>query len=148
MPAYDIAVLHAPPAGGRADMQVWRADGSGRVLTGPLRVAQAWAVEFLTRRGSRPFNPNSGSSFCAMLQSGRIRNDVDARTYFLYAAGEVSDYLRSLDDGTGDPSERFDRADLVRLVFAPGSLALVVSISTVAGTGRTLTLPLPTLAAV
>ncbi len=147
MPAYDVAVLHAPVTGGLAAAQLWQSDGSGRVLTGPLRVAQAWAVEFLTRRGSRPFNPESGSSFYALLQSGRIRSDVDARTYFLYAAGEVSDYLRSRDTGLEDPDERFARADLVRLVFAPGSLSLVVSISTAAGSARTLTLPLQTLTA-
>ncbi|TXH47691.1 MAG: hypothetical protein E6Q97_26685 [Desulfurellales bacterium] len=143
---YDVAIINAPEQGSRANLSLWEADGLGAGLTGPLRVAQAWAIEFMTQRGSRRFKPASGSAFMALITAGRIRNDVDARTYFLYAAGQVADYLRSREDPAADPSDRFGSAQLERVVVSPGFLAFVVRIATAAGTARTITLPLPSIA--
>ena len=122
---------------------LFRAGTSGEVCTGVQKLAQRWALEFLTIRGSMPFHMQSrGSDFLRWVRQGRLQTEYDVRAYFNFAAQQVSTNLLNEEVATMHPEDRFDRASLLQLQLHGTSLALVVNVRSLAGDNRQVILPI------
>lgn len=115
----------------------------GEVCTGAQKTAQRWVLEFLTKRGSLTFLPARGTDFMAWADRGQLRNESDVRTAFQAAAVQAGDNLRSEEDNSWHPEDRFLEAILLGLAVSDGQVSLQAQISTQAGGTRQVILPLP-----
>lgn len=122
---------------------------SGAVVTGVYKLSQRFLLELLTAKGSIPFRPERGTDFIREVQSGRIRSEQDATLSFNFALVDVQQNLQAEeDDFTAIPmpdDERFDRAELETLTLIGDFLQLTTTVFSLAGTSRTVVLPLKTL---
>lgn len=115
----------------------------GEVCTGAQKLAQRWALEFLTIRGSMPFHlVNRGSDFLRWVKQGRLRTEFDVQAYFNFAAQQVRINLLNEDDEDMNPEEQLVRATLLRIHLLGDSLELYVSITSKAGETREVILPI------
>lgn len=115
-------------------------DKGSRLVTGILKLAQAWTTEFLTEQGSMLYQPERGSTFLTALKQGYIRTTVDAEQEFLFAAAQVADTLQA-DESERPADERLASAELVRLEITAQRLALWVRLLSEAGEDRDIHLP-------
>jgi len=120
---------------------------AGYVCTGIQKVAQTWAILFMTDLGSVMNKPTRGSSFLPAVRSGRIQVEEDVPAEFGLAAEQVRRTMEL--DASEDPDlqndERLDEALLVDyFLFREQSLLqLKVRIKSLAGDERTVYLPVP-----
>lgn len=115
----------------------------GEVCTGIQKLAQRWALEFMTERGTMGFHlRNRGSDFIKWYRSGRLRTEFDVQAYFNFAAQQVRSNLVNEEPDDMPDDERFGLANLDRLAIAAGYLSLYVTVSSVAGTSRKVILPI------
>lgn len=143
MKTYDLAVFQTSGSPVTPDMQVlWGVDGDGVLLTGIRKLAQRFLLELLTIRGSMPFAQDRGSSLMVFVKEGRIRSEVDAHMYFQYAVGEIEPNLFGDVLSTDDHDEQYKSVTIDSITFTPTHLAYKISLTSVAGTSRTVTLPL------
>lgn len=143
---YDVVAFQIPAHVYQpTDQRLWELDGSGRAVTGILKLAQRVLLELLTVRGSKPFDQNSGTSLLSFIRQGRIRNEIDAHTYFQYAVVELQQNLQTA-AADGDPDdERFASLSVLSLTFTPLQLSYRLKLLSAAGDTRELTLPVSTL---
>lgn len=119
-----------------------QADG-GQVCTGAQKLAQRWALEFLTIRGSMPFHMKErGSDFMLWIRQGFVRSEFDVRAYFNFAAQQVRTNLVNEETEDMHPEERLQRANLDQIVLFQDSLALHIDIVSLAGDLRQVILPI------
>ena len=115
----------------------------GEVCTGTQKLAQRWALEFLTERGSMPFHmATRGSSFMRNARQGRIRTEFDVHSFFNFAAQQVQTNLINEETDEMQDDERFDRAVLTRNTIFEGALQLYVTITSLAGDTAEVILPI------
>lgn len=117
---------------------------SGKVCAGIQKLAQRWAIEFMTPLGSVPYLPSRGCNFINQSRSGRLRTEADALTAFNFARDKVAFNLR-LEDSTGTypDDEKYASAELISLKLDTGSkLSLSVRINSLAGVSRVFVVPL------
>lgn len=142
---FDVAVLRDAPGApeGRRRVAILAADGAD-VATGPIKLVQRVALDFLTRRGSLPFSPGRGSPFMDAASSGLLRSEVDVVQQFAFAAAATTRNLRA-EEAAGDPAdERLGSLRLERAVVEPGRLTLHVRIEAASGAGAVAEIPVPT----
>ena len=144
MATYDIAAFQLPTHTFQAaDQRLWELDGTGRAVTGILKLAQRVLLDMLTVKGSKPFALNDGTSLLSFVRQGRIRNEIDAYTYFQYAVGELQQNLQVEEQSDDPPDERFGSLKIVSLTFTPLQLSYSLKLLSLSGDSRTLTLPVP-----
>lgn len=118
-------------------------DNGGLICTGVQKLAQRWVLEFLTPTGSIPYKLERGSSFITNVRSGSIQNNVDVVAYFSAAESEVGTNLKNEDKSTDPEDERYSTATLDGFSLTDdGKLILEVTVLSVAGTSRTVILPI------
>lgn len=128
---------------GAASQTLFDGANGGEVCTGPQKLAQRWALEFLTVRGSMGFHLSSrGTDFMRWARQGLIRTEFDVRSYFNFAAQQARINLlnEELDDTPDD--ERLDRADLQQISLLVDGLELAAAVRSLAGESRQVILPI------
>lgn len=119
---------------------------AGELCTGIQKIAQTWAILFLTDRGTIFNEPERGSSFVVAVRSGAIQVDEDVPAEFSIAATQVARTM-SIDatDQNLEDDEILDRAELLdyRVDTIISNLYLRVRIWSLAGESRTVFLPIP-----
>jgi len=123
-------------------------ENGGKVTSGIQKMAQTWAILFLTELGSIQYDPQIGSEFVTNFRLGLIRDETDVQTEFGLAASQVADQLALVQQGLETPApndEILSSADLVRFTIdrARGTLTLYVSLTSQAGTKHDILLPIP-----
>ena len=140
-----LAFRGAEPRGEvQLNQSLFGADVGGEVCTGAQKLAQRWALEFLTVRGSMGFHlANRGSDFLRWARQGRLRTEYDVQAYFNFAAQQVRVNLLNEELESMHPEERLRRATLLRIALFGDSLELYVNITSLAGDTRQVILPIP-----
>lgn len=140
-----LAFRGAEPRGEvQLNQSLFGADVGGEVCTGAQKLAQRWALEFLTVRGSMGFHlADRGSDFLRWARQGRLRTEYDVQAYFNFAAQQVRISLLNEETESMNPEERLRRATLLRIVLFGDSLELYVNITSLAGDTRQVILPIP-----
>ena len=143
---FDVLALRgAKPTGDvRLTQSLFDAEVGGEVCTGVQKLAQRWALEFLTVRGSMPFHlATRGTHFVQQAKTGRLRTEIDVTSQFSFAAVLVRDNLIKEEDDTMHPEDRLRKATLLSIVLFGDSLQLYVNIESQAGDTREVILPIP-----
>ena len=115
-----------------------------RVISGAQKMIQRWVIAFLTKRRSVQANPNIGSEFMQNLEQGYVVTDADVQSEFLDAAVLTAESLAvALANQTVPEDEQLESSELLSFDLQPGSLSLRIRITSVAGEGATVLLPIP-----
>jgi hypothetical protein len=143
---YDVSAFRGQAVMGDRllSQSIFGPDNRGEVITGSLKVAQWFIVEFMTVRGSVAYDKTRGTNFISSLISGRIRTETDAFVAFGFAVGQIAVAAILNEPATAPDDERFAGAALTHAVVQPGVLKLYVTLTTKAGTARPLILPVAT----
>ena len=142
---FDVLALQGAKSQGEVllTQSLFSQANGGQVCTGAQKLAQRWALEFLTIRGSMPFHLSErGSDFMAWVRQGRIRSEFDVRAYFNFAAQQVRTNLVNEETEDMNPEERLRLATLIQIALFEDSLALYVNIVSLAGDTRQVILPI------
>ena len=125
------------------DQSLFGADVGGEVCTGTQKLAQRWALEFLTEQGSMGFHlADRGSQFMTWARSGLLRTEYDVTAYFGFAAEQVRTQLLAEEDDTMPDEERFASVSLDQIGLAQGQLELSVTLTSRAVASRQVILPI------
>lgn len=114
----------------------------GQVTTGIQKVAQTFVVRFLTRKGSRPFNPRFGTGFIPGILTANL-TDADMAVLFREAVDDLLEQSRAEAARPAAPAdETLVNAELLAYaVPAEDQLLLTIQLQTAAGEQRTVILP-------
>ena len=117
--------------------------GSGPALiTGIVKLAQRWMLEFLTVRGSLVGLPTRGCSFLQAAAAGSLTTETDVFQQFLLASAEIETNLRSDESDTDEEDERYAGCLLQAFSLSNGRMTLTVLISSAAGASRVIQIPI------
>lgn len=130
---------------GLREMELYNPSTSGRICTGLQKLAQRWALEFLTERGSMPHKPTRGCDFMTAVRRGLLRSQSDIVAEFVLASLAITQNLRAEEYEGMPDDERFDRALLAGITLQPGYAALRVVIQNRITQQRVIILPIETL---
>lgn len=120
-------------------------DNSGRICVGIQKLAQRWALEFLTEKGSMPGLPTRGTDFMTLIRQGRLRTQLDVTQNFYAANLRLGVTLQAEEYEDMPDDERFADAELLSVAILPGYLNMRVMITSRVGDARTVILPVATL---
>lgn len=141
---YDILALQgAKPRGDTLLRQELFNDTSyGEICTGIQKLAQRFVMEFLTIKGSMPFDPLRGCRFMRDFYAGRLRTEGQIVTAFAFAELEISQNLRNEETSDMPDDERYDYAELLGIAILPNRLRINIGLVSLAGATREMILPL------
>ncbi len=117
---------------------------SGQICTGIRKLAQRFLIEFLTARGSMPYQPLRGTVFMVKASQGYLRTVADVRSAFAEAMIDMYENLTKAELGTEPDDERYAGAELTAVTAQLGSISLSINLYSKAGTTRTVILPIST----
>lgn len=126
-------------------LELFTPTNSGQICTGVQKLAQRWALEFLTEEGSMPGLPERGNEFMRLVRQGRIRSAPEVRGFFATSALRIDRNLRNEEYENMPADERFASAELLGVSFLPGYLSLTVEVVSRAGSARQVILPISVL---
>lgn len=130
---------------GLKEMALYDPENRSKICIGPQKLAQRWALEFLTERGSMPYLPQRGTTFMTQVRQGRLRTTTEVQIAFNSAELSIARQLRAEEYPEMPDEERYDRAILVNIIAQPGYVDLRVIIVSRAGVRRQISLPIETL---
>lgn len=115
---------------------------SDMVCAGILKLAQRWVIAFLTELGTVRFNLERGTTFITRLRQGELRTEGDVSAAFLLAADEMADQMANEETESTPADEVYASCELLEVgLLANGKLSLMVSVTSAAGTSRTVLVP-------
>lgn len=126
-------------------LSLYDEESTGQICVGVQKLAQRWALEFLTEIGSMSGLPDRGCYFMTAVLRGGLRTALDVNTEFLSSGLTIERNLKNEEYDDMPNDERFLSANLTGLTFYPGYLELHVTINSRAGTSRAVILPVDTL---
>ena len=143
---YDFLSFQNVSANGdrKLGLALYSEDTSGRICVGIQKLAQRWALEFLTEVGSMPGLPTRGCDFMTNVRRGELQSQKQVIWAFQSANLDVERNLKQEEYSTMPTDEQFASATLTSVVFYPGYLELHVMIASVAGDARAAILPIDT----
>lgn len=144
---YDYLAFRGVSTDGDAKLglALYNEDSSGQICTGIQKLAQRWALEFLTETGSMPGRPERGCDFMTAVRRGAMRTQFDVISTFNIAALYITQNLRN-EEYEGMPTdEQFAAADILSVAILPGYVNLSVMITSRAGDERAIILPISTM---
>jgi hypothetical protein len=118
--------------------------GGGLICTGVAKAAQKFTVEFLTEKDSLPYAPGQGCEFMTRLRLGYLRHESDVFVAFALSAADVIENLAAAEVDDTPADERLATAVLAGVQISSGYCVLRVALTTVAGPGREVILPVAT----
>lgn len=136
---YDMAIF---VPGRPSQMQLWDQD-PGLVVTGIVKLAQRFLLTLLTPVGSMPFAADRGTRLIPTAQQGLINSDLTARMTMLFAIADAELQLLAEETVDDPPDERFLDAEILTVSFASRQISYTLTLTSLAGTSREVTLPLP-----
>lgn len=142
---YDILAFRGAKARGDVQLTQGLFDSAspGEVCTGAQKLAQRWALEFLTIRGSMGFHlATRGTDFVAVAKRGRFRSEVDVQLEYNFASVYIRQNLLAEETEDMHPEDRFGSDELLQIVLSPGQLQLRVAVTSLAGDSREVILPI------
>ena len=140
---YDILAFQPGKKNAPTDQELAASGGSGLICTGVQKLAQRWALEFLTPKGTMPYKTQRGCFFIPHLISGNIRTNVDVTAFFSSSSIEVAENLKSEETSDDDDDEKYSDVNLDSFsIGTDGKLTLSVTISSKAGSNRSIILPI------
>jgi hypothetical protein len=141
---YDVSAFRGQQAAGaiRLDASLAGPGDSGEAITGTLKVAQWFLIEFLTALGSLPYDPSRGTSFVPSLISGALQTETDVFVAFSFAVGNLTVLAAQLEPETAPLDEQFATAVLNSVLITPGVVQLSITLTTMAGASRAIILPI------
>jgi hypothetical protein len=144
---YDfLAFRDVAPTGDRQlGLALYADDSSGQICVGIQKLAQRWALEFLTEEGTLRGRPERGTFFMRALREQNLRTEEDIIFAFNAANLAVTRSLANEEYAGMPDDERFRSAELLSVTFYPGYLELRVMIESIAGEARAAILPIDTL---
>lgn len=144
---YDYLAFRNVRATGEArlGMALYDGDTSGQICVGIQKLAQRWALEFLTEVGSMPGLPLRGCAFMALVRTGVLRTQADVIAAFNTEDLYITRNLRNEEYEGMPDDERFADAALTSVAILPGYMNLHVMITSRAGDARAVILPVETL---
>ena len=144
---YDLAVFGNVQAVGEAQLtQSLFGDNSGAITTGVNKLCQRVAIELLTESASLPYDQDSrGTELLGTLRRGELRTEMDVYAAFSFAAARIERLFSSLETTSDVDEERLASLNLDQLVLSPDLVKLYITVTTAAGTSRTVILPITTL---
>lgn len=144
---YDYLAFRNVAAGGDRllDTVLYDDNDNGQICVGAQKLAQRWAIEFLTELGSLPGLPERGCLFMTNVRQGTLRTQIDVLSSFNTSGLTIQKNLRNEEYPGMPDDERFLSADLLSVSMLPGYVQLHVMINSRAGTARSLILPISTL---
>lgn len=144
---YDYMAFQNVRASGDALLatELFNTATGGSVCTGAQKLAQRWALEFLTEVGSMPGLPRRGTTFMTAVRLGRLSTYTDVNTNFVFSSYTARLNLQQEEDDTWPDDERLASAELLSVEFAPGYASLSVAIISRAGNTRKVILPINTI---
>lgn len=113
----------------------------GYVCTGIQKVAQTFLVNFLTDRGSNPWDLLKGTDFLPNLRAGLIIDDNTLQAEFQIALLESTEYIRRNTPADTPDDEQFRTADLMSWDISNGKLTMYIKVESVAGESRDYIVP-------
>jgi len=117
---------------------------AGELTTGVQKVAQTFTTILLTDIGSVHDQPDYGTNLVASVQTGRTRNGSDLTSAFNLAAANVKNIMQAAAEANNLPTdEQLSTAVLMDYVLDKdnGKITMTIEITTVAGTGTTIYVP-------
>jgi hypothetical protein len=142
---FDVLALQDVAAIGEVQLQQRLFDpNSGEVCTGVQKLAQRWVLEFFTVTGSIPFQPRRGVDFLRVARRGGFRSEADVIAEYNFAAVQIKQTLQNEEVAAMQDDERLLTDELLELLLEPGRLSLKVRLTSVAGEGRRIILPIST----
>lgn len=141
---FDVLALQgAKPTGEVLLAQQLFGFDSGEVCTGIQKLAQRWALEFLTPRGTVKFLPRRGTDFMLIARRGGFRHEQDVRAEYNFAAVRIKQTLKNEEVAAMQDDERLSKDELLQLILGPQTLQLKVQLTSLAGSSREIILPIP-----
>lgn len=144
----DVMAFSGARASGEAEMtpQLFGGrSGSGFVCTGTQKLAQRFLLEFLTIQGSIQFKPLRGSRFLQAIRQGMIQSELDVFSLFAFSLGDIEANLTNEESAADPDDERYQNAELEKVIFSPTHLVLYVTVTSRAGASRKIILPVATM---
>jgi len=144
---YDYLAFRGVAAVGdkQLGLALYDTDTSGQICTGIQKLAQRWALEFLTEVGSMTGLPTRGSDFMLLVRRGELQNQSDVLAAFESTNLFITRNLRNEETADMPDDERFADAELTSVTILPGYMNLHVMITSRAGDARAVILPIETL---
>ena len=107
----------------------------GQLVTGIQKVAQTFAMLFLTQQGTVPRDLEKGTSFLQAMRSGAIQNETDLVAEFGEAVALLQQQLINAESAELPLDEQFASAELVDFTIdrLQSSISLDINIRSVAG---------------
>ena len=139
---YDLAIFQGADSTGKlATLQQTLFQNSGAACTGIFALIQRWVSTFLTAKNSSSTHPNRGTGFWNAVRQGALRTESDVFAAFLAARVEAAEQLLA-DTTDGSPDEIYGSAVLNSVtITADRSLIMSVTLTSLAGTSRKVTVP-------
>lgn len=142
----DLLIFQGVKAAGDQKLVLGFGDEGGEVVTGIQKLSQTFTTLFLTRLGTIPYHPELGTDFVTALQQGRIKDESDVKAEFAIAVEQIRQTLAlQANENSLPDDETFDSAVLnsFNLDKAASKLTLSIQINSLAGSNRTIFLPIP-----
>lgn len=129
----------------RLGLALYDEDTSGQICTGIQKLAQRWALEFMTERGSMTHLPKRGCEFLTLVRQGRFRSTADITSAFAAVGLIIEQNLKNEEYADMPDDERFESAELAQALIQPGFVELRVLVISRAGEARPIIMPIATL---
>lgn len=115
----------------------------GYICTGIEKLIQRWIIEFFTKQGSMPFQPERGSTFMTAFSRGELQIEADLIAEFGFAADQIFNNIVAATSENAPAEEVLQTAVLNEISILADQLQLIVTITSAAGTSRQIILPIP-----
>ena len=139
----DLFIFQGAGAGGDKPIRLAFGD-AGQVTTGIQKLAQTFAMLFLTEAGSVPDKPDWGTEFLAAVRNGMVNNENDVQSAVSMAIEDVRGTLGLIaEQESYPPDETFQSASLLNYTLdeKTSKLTMYIKVVSAAGDSRVVVLP-------
>lgn len=141
----DLFIFEGAAVGGDRRITLDWLEG-GKLTTGLQKIAQTFALYFLTEKGSVPLLPNQGTNFITAVRLQRINTESNLQAEFALAANVAKRFMSLQADKNKYPNdERLSAVTLLNFTLDKnsGTILLKVGLTSLAGDLATIFLPVP-----
>lgn len=142
----DLLAFDGAKPRGEAKLQMVLAQPgeSGKICAGIQKLSQRYLLEFLTERGSLPYDEERGTDFLYEARAGLFSSSIDVLGAFARANSLAGDNLISDETDTDPDDERFASAEAESIAFEPGEVQIRIRLTSLAGDSREILMPVGT----
>jgi hypothetical protein len=140
MPGHSLAILQSVDNGG-TEFSLSHSYRSGAYASGAWKLAQNFAAELLTQRGSVRFDPAYGSRFPNELRGYNVLSIDELRGSLARGINDVVTNMQGRERMSDRADEMLASADIVQLQQQLDRVIVSIRLTTEAG--RTVVIPLP-----